>query len=86
MFGEMRPEESPKETNKWTDGHNQMYYLPCFAIKNAVGYLDMYISYLSFPWYIYIRTLWIFNFYRFLQNIWGYIDYFLIRIKDLYGL
>ncbi len=33
----------------------------------------------------YIRTFWIFNFYGFIRIYYGYIDYFVIRNKDLYG-
>ncbi len=31
------------------------------------------------------RTFWIFNFYGFIRIYYGYIDYFVIRNKDLYG-
>ena len=31
------------------------------------------------------RTFWIFNFYGFIRIYYRYIDYFVIRNKDLYG-
>ena len=31
------------------------------------------------------RTLWIFNFYRLSWIGYGYVDFFLIHIEDLYG-
>ncbi len=35
---------------------------------------------------VYCRTFWIFNFYGFRRIYYGYIDYFVIRNKDLYRL
>ncbi len=34
---------------------------------------------------VYVRTMWIFNCYGLCRIGYGYIDYFLIRIKDLVG-
>ncbi len=52
--------------------------------------IDYETSMMSSPKYqslTYIRGLWIFNFYHFIDFLWiksEYIDYFLIHIKDLY--
>ena len=45
----------------------------------------------DYEWYVIkkvcnlCRTFWIFNFYGFIRIYHGYIDYFVIRNKDLYG-
>ena len=46
---------------------------------------DFYMPRIAFKICPLIRTIWIFNVYGIYRIGYGYIDYFLIHIKDLFG-